>query len=93
MDSIQRQFKNSPPHHHPSAQEFGNSSNARSSIFVTTPEKVAKLSAMQKQDIFRHRHILESGSGRLDHKFDRQALMKLGSLTAERDIQGMYPRF
>jgi hypothetical protein len=93
MDSIQRQFKGGPPHHHPSSQEIDISSNTRSSIFVTTPEKAAKLSTMQKQDIFRHRHILESASEWPTFKFDHQALLKLGALTAERDILGVYPLF
>jgi hypothetical protein len=53
---------------------------------------LAQLSALQKQEIFRHRHILESKPGPPNSKFDRQALMKLGALRAEREIQGMYSR-
>jgi hypothetical protein len=90
MDSIHQQLKGSPPHHDASAHRINNSSNARSSIFVTTSEKLAQLSTVQKQEIFRHRHILESKSESPNVKFDRQALMKLGALTAERDIQGEY---
>jgi hypothetical protein len=88
MDSIQRQFKGGPPHHDVGARQVNNLSNARSSIFVTTHEQSAHLSTMQMQEEFRHHHILISQSERPNFKFDRQALMKLGALTAERNILG-----
>jgi hypothetical protein len=49
------------------------------------------LSASQWQEVFRHRHILQrSNVEHSDSKFDRQALRKLGSLSATRNIQGVY---
>lgn len=60
-------------------------------MFITTHEKVVQFSAMQTQDIFRHRHIVVSQTQRPYSRFDRQGLMKLGSLTAERNILGVYP--
>jgi hypothetical protein len=91
MESIEQRCKGRPPHHEPSTQNIDNASS--SSIFVTTPDKLAQLSALQKQEIFRHRHILESKPEPQNSNFDRQALMKLGALRAEREIQGVYSRF
>lgn len=91
MDSIRKHCKGGPPHHDHSAQQIEYSDNAPSRIFVTTQESGVQLPANRWQEIFRHRHILQKSN--LDHpriRFDRQALIKLGSLTAQRDIQGLY---
>jgi hypothetical protein len=90
MDSIRKHYKGGPPHHDDSAQQMEYSTNAPSRIFVPTQESAVQLSAQQWQEIFRHRHILQKSNR--DHarvRFDRQALMKLGSLTAQRDIHGL----
>lgn len=91
METIEQQYKGGgPPHHDASAQEIVNSSSTRSRIFVTMQEKTIQLSMTQTQEIFRHRHVLETMSMPQHSPFDRQALMKLGSLMAIRDIQGLY---
>ena len=91
MDSIRKHYKAGPPHHDPRAQQIAYSADAPSRIFVTTQESGVQLSAIQWQEIFRHHHILQKSN--IDYtmvRFDRQALMKLGSLTTQRDIQGLY---
>ena len=89
MEIVERNYKdNLPPHHLPEAQKI-TFSNQCSRIFVTNPKKLHKLTPTQVQDIFRHRHILIVGLESPNSRFDREALSRLGSLTALRCIQGM----
>jgi hypothetical protein len=53
-----------------------------------TREQQLSLTPRQIQTIFRDRNILIPGSGDTNTKYGRQALLKLGSLTARREIQG-----
>jgi hypothetical protein len=93
MNSIERRFQNGqPPHHHHDAQEI-TFTNQQSCIFLTTPEKMAQLTALQIQDIFRHRHILITGLASPESHFDRKELSRLGSLTAQHSIQGVYQAY
>jgi hypothetical protein len=55
---------------------------------VTTPDQFSKLDALEIQEIFCNRHILISGDRMRNSSFDRLALSKLGSLSAQREIQG-----
>jgi hypothetical protein len=50
------------------------------------------LSAIEIQEIFRHRHIVVMGGGNISDevKFDRDGLRMLGSLTTPRQIHGVY---
>ena len=61
-----------------------------SQFFVTTEEDFAKLKGTEIQEIFRHRHILIPGTAPDDFGFNREGLKALGSLTARRQIQGMF---
>jgi hypothetical protein len=83
-----RYINNRPPHHHPNAQAMDSPDD--SVIYVTTHEKAALLTPLQTQEIFRHRHIVITGQDLPNAQFDRETLSKLGSLTALRQVQGMY---
>jgi len=78
-----------PPHHLDSARSLEYDPNG-SDFYVTTHEEFAKLKATQIQEIFRHRHIIIPGRPLEDFKFDRDGLKAVGSLTARRQIQGMF---
>ena len=88
MKRIERRYiDDHPPHHHPSAQNIDGPHG--SAIYITTHQKAALLTPLQVQEIFRHRHIVITGEEQPNSQFDREALSKLGSLTAARQVQGM----
>jgi len=89
MDMVERNYCDGvPPHQLPEARET-KCSNQRSHLFVTTPDMLGRLTPVQIQDIFRHRHILVTGEHPSDSTFDREALSRLGSLEVLRKIEGV----
>jgi hypothetical protein len=86
--NIESQYQSDrPPHHQPNAtmQEYRPEA---SQFFVTTAEIFGKLGGEDIQEIFRHRHIVISGSSSEGLRFDHHGLASLGSLDAFREIQG-----
>jgi hypothetical protein len=76
-----------PLHHLVSAKSKAYDPNA-SKFFVTTTEEFEKLQGHEVQDIMRHRNILIKGVPPQGVRFDRRGLAAMGSLTANRQIQG-----
>jgi hypothetical protein len=86
--AVERLYQDGKPLHHlRSAEEIEYHPDV-SQFFITTQAALESLTAMEVQRLFRHRHILVSGSPTRDFNFDRRGLAKLGSLTAPRCIQG-----
>jgi len=80
-----------PLHHQHSATSLEyDPTSGTSTFFVTTLEKFEQLDGQQVQDVFSHRSILIPGPAPKGFLFDRQGLAKLGSLSVERTVQGIF---
>lgn len=81
-----------PPHHLPSASQETYDPNG-SSIFVVEYERFKAMSAAQVLRIFQDRHILVINAPHEQHKFDKEGLNILGSLSIPREVQGIFNFF
>lgn len=91
QQNVERLYRDGQPLHHQdsaAAIEYDPTSET-SNFFVTTAEAFDKLDGEQVQAIFRDRNILIPGPAPKDFHFDSQGLGALGSLTTQRQIQGI----
>jgi hypothetical protein len=77
-----------PPHRHPSARRIEYDPKG-SSIYIADWTEFSKLTPLQVQDIFRHRHILIRNAPVEQAEFTLEGLEMLGSVRRQVSLQGL----
>jgi hypothetical protein len=88
--NVERLYQNGKPLHTLANAKSIEYVPASSQFFVTNAEAFRKIEPGAIQDIFRDRHIIVTGTDGERATFDGPGLLRLGSLVARRDIQGVY---